>query len=694
MSQSGQAADPAPIQPAQDSSEDAPNGRTLGKISVTATRNPIEAFEYPGMVTVIGREEIKSRQASTPDDVLRFVPNVEFIGGPRRTGEVPSIRGFSGPDVIVTFDGARQNFGSAHDGRFFIDPSLLKEVEVLRGPASSLYGSGGTGGVIEFRTIDAADVLGPEETIGLELSGGYQSVNDEPFGTATVVSTPFEGLDLVGSLTKRTSGTIQLGDGTELENNDDDIIAGLAKAGYAFADVHRIEGSFITFNNDTEEPNNGQGAGDSNLVDKEIRSNTFRAAYSYKNPSDSLLDLDVVTYYTDFQVDERRLDDQGAGPAGELLKRDVATFGTRIDNRSRFLFSDDISTTFTYGGEFYRDVQDGAAGDGDRDGVPDADSNFYGLFSQAEVIVSEPFGVVPGDVLIIPGLRFDSYESSSDVADGNDDQKLSPRIGLSYLPNDNLMLFASYAEAFRAPSFDELFLTGVHFEIPIGAGVINNFVPNPDLKPQTTQTVEFGGGLTFQDIAQRNDIFQFKASHFRIWGHDFIDFSVDQPRPFVDCNPNIPGNCDGTSNLVNVPDAKLWGTEVEASYESDRLLIGLGFSAINGKNEDTGEKLGVLTPNQYTVNTALKLPEIDSVIGWNMLAAARFENVNDPDEERSAYSVHDFYFSWQPSAELLRGFRVDLGIDNAFDENYERVFTGVSEAGRNFKAMVGYSISW
>ena len=98
-----------------------------------------------------------------------------LTGGPRRTGEVPSIRGFDGPDVVVLFDGARQNFGSAHDGRFFIDPGLVKRVEVLRGSASSLYGSGGTGGVIEFRTVDAADFLAPDESAGATVSGGYAS---------------------------------------------------------------------------------------------------------------------------------------------------------------------------------------------------------------------------------------------------------------------------------------------------------------------------------------------------------------------------------------------------------------------------------------------------------------------------------------------------------------------------------------
>ncbi|HEX9782875.1 MAG TPA: TonB-dependent receptor plug domain-containing protein, partial [Opitutaceae bacterium] len=152
----------APETPQDQQSVQADYPKILDTISVTATRNPIKSFEYPGMVSVIGREEIQSRQASTPDDILKFVPNVDFAGGPRRTGETPSIRGFSGPDVIVIFDGARQNFGSAHDGRFFIDPNLLKQVEVLRGSASSLYGSGGTGGVIEFRTKDATDYLAPD----------------------------------------------------------------------------------------------------------------------------------------------------------------------------------------------------------------------------------------------------------------------------------------------------------------------------------------------------------------------------------------------------------------------------------------------------------------------------------------------------------------------------------------------------
>ncbi len=674
----------------------------LDTITVTATRNPIRSFEYPGMVSVIGLEEIQTRQPSTPDDILKFVPNVEFTGGPRRTGETPSIRGFSGPDVIVILDGARQNFGSAHDGRFFVDPSLLKRVEVLRGPASSLYGSGGTGGVIEFRTIDAADFLTPDETVGATISGGYQTVNRERLGTFTVYAKPIDGLDFVGSVTKRDSGSIKLGDGNELTNTDDDIVSGLAKASFKINDHHRIEGALISFNNKAREPNNGQGSGDGTavgLVDKDIRSTTLRAAYGFRNPHNDLVDLDVVVYRTDMQVDELRLDGDGIGPTGELIKRDVDTTGIRLDNRSRFKLSDTLAVTLTYGGELYRDEQDGAAGSGEREGVPDADANFYGLFAQAEMTISKPFGVLPGNFLVIPGVRYDDYNTSSPLAVDNNKSKVSPRIGGSYLPTDWLIFFGNYAQAFRAPTVNEIYLTGTHFQIPLGqSSVVNRFMPNPGLKPQNTQNVEFGGGLTFDDTIESNDQFRVKASRFWLEGEDFIDLSVDQPSVFGQRGPLpqcfVPGACDGTTISRNVANAKLWGAEVEASYENTRVLVGLGFSTIDGEDEDTGYKLGVLTPNQFTVNGMLKLPEIDSIIGWRMLAADKFGDVNDPDEERDGYAVHNFYFTWQPSENPLKGLRVGLGIDNAFDKAYSRVFTGATEAGRNFKGLVGYSLAW
>lgn len=664
----------------------------LDTISVTATRNPIKSFDYPGMVTVVGGESLRTKQASTPDDLLADVPGVQFVGGPRRTGEVPTIRGFDGADVIILFDGTRQNFSAAHDGRFFIDPSLVKQVEVLRGPASSLYGSGGTGGIIEFRTKDASDLLGPGETYGVDGTVGWQTVNDEPLALLTAYAMPKENVEILGSVSRSSSGTIKLGDGSVIDNTKDDILSGMAKAKWKIDSRQTLEGTILSFNNDATEPNNGQANGN-DLVDKEIRSNTFRVGYKYRDKSNPLVDLDVVTYFNDSRVNETRLDNNGGGAAGDDLKREVRTIGFRADNRSRFDIGNDVNLVLTYGAEGYQDRQDGDANGGQRDGVPDATARFAGAFVQGEVTWGNPLGL-PGDAIIQTGARYDNFRTSSELAAANAEQSFSPRIGLSYLPNDWLMVFGSYSHAFRAPEMDELFLTGVHFQIPVGAGVVNRFVPNPDLKPQRTRTLEFGAGLNFDDLIQENDRFQIKASHFRIWGKDFIDLSVNQPALFIACNPFIPGNCDGTTNSANVPNAFLSGTEVEASYENDRVIVGASFSNLSGNNTDTGANLGSLTPNEYNVHIGAKLPEIDSVAGIRSSFATDFDRVNNANAERAGYSVHNIYFTWQPTKRGYRGLRFDLGIDNVLDKAYSRVFNGSLEPGRNFKGRVSYSHKW
>src|SRR3546814_17608262 len=114
---------------------------------------------------------------------------------------------------------------------------------------------------------------------------------------------------------------------------------------------------------------------------------------------------------------------------------------------------------------------------------------------------------------------------------------------------------------------------------------------------------------------QDRDRLQSKASHFITWGKDFIDLNVDQPEIFVDCNPFIPGDCDGTTNSTNVPKAKLWGSEIEASYDGPRFLASLGWSTVDGENRDTGEQLGVLTADRLTVMGGVKVTEIDSLVG-------------------------------------------------------------------------------
>ena len=114
---------------------------------------------------------------------------------------------------------------------------------------------------------------------------------------------------------------------------------------------------------------------------------------------------------------------------------------------------------------------------------------------------------------------------------------------------------------------------------------------------------------------------------------------------------------------------------------------------MNGTDRDTGDYVGILSPARLDVNTGFKLKAIDTRLGVRGQFAAKHDKVNDPAEARDAYETFDIYAAWTPAG-ALEGLRVDVGVDNLFDRNFERVFAGVSEPGRNVKALISWTDSF
>ncbi len=685
------------------SAEEAP--QIEDAVTVYGTSNPIPVFDYPGQVSVIDRTALEEIAPSSISDLLRDVPGLDFTGGPRRTGELPSIRGLSGQNVLILLDGARQSFTSAHDGRFFVDPELIGTAEIVRGPASALYGSGAVGGVMAFESVDADDLLADDEVWGARVRAGYQSVNEEVLGSLTAY-TRQGGFDGLASFGVRQSGDIELGSGAPL-SSDDDIQTALLKGSFELTDALSIDGSWQRFANTAIEPNNGQGTlgtGDSILdqdVEKDITTDTFRLGVTY-NPQSDLIDFGVTVYQTSSDVEEFD------ATIPRLTVRDIETTGFSIRNASQFTLGA-FENTFTIGGDWYKDEQVGSddqTDDGLRGGVPNGESEFMGAFAQLETVVETG----AGELLLIPGIRFDSFESSSSIAPGEDnsDDAVSPRFAASFEPTgaEWLRVFGSYSEGFRAPSVNELYLDGVHFNIPhpvlfnpaIGSfdTAPNTFIPNPDLVPEETETIEVGAGVDFQKIFVPSDRFQAKVSYFETDADQLINLTVDLT-PSIGClTPPFFEPCDwGTSESANVDKAELSGWEAEFSYDSDRFFARATYSSIEGTDLSDGSDLGSLTPDRVAVNVGLKIPELNARIGTRVQRAAEFEQrIADGaggftvSDEREDYVVVDLYTTWAP--DLIDGLRVDVGVDNLFDEDYERVFAGVSEPGRNLKIAASW----
>ena len=661
------------------------------EITVTATRSATSAFEHPGSVSVITKQEIDDLVASSISDLFESTPGIFFDGGPRRNAQTPSIRGISGEGVIILFDGVRQSFISGHDGRFFIEPDLLKSAEVVRGGGSALYGSGGLGGVVAFQTVDAADLLEDGSDLGYRLKAGFQGVNNEWTTGAALFGRSADGkFDAVGSFTYRDSGDISLGSGANLQS-DDQLASGLVKASYRFTDDLKLDFSWLTFNGDSLEPNNGQGNTVGDLVNKDTTSNTYRAGLTF-NPSDNdLINAKVTVFRNDVTVDEAEVD------SDRVVTRDVETFGLVAENRSVWNRGEDIEFALTYGLEYYTDDQtgtDNTSTDGTRGGVPDADAKTFGSFVQAEVAVQT--GV--GRFNFIPAIRYDNFKNSADDSSfETDDSAWSPKVALAYHPTEWMMVFSTYSESFRAPSFNEIFADGIHFEIPLGPFVSapNSFIPNLDLQPERSKTWEFGAGFAFSDLLVEGDSFGIKGTYYTSDVTNLIDLSVDvtfSPQCFV---PTIPGPCtSGTSQNVNTTAADLSGVELELSYDNQYFFLNAGYSSVDGTNSVTGDFVGTLTPSRFDINTGVKLQQIDSRFGMRAQIAGKHTEVDDVAEQRDAYETLDVYYVWQPKEGALKGLRVDLGVNNLFDADFERVFAGVSEPGRNFKALVSWTGSF
>lgn len=109
-------------------------------LTVVATGNQRSSFSAPMMVTVIDGTSPQAQTAGTAGDLLRQVPGITVTGTGRSNGQDIMMRGYDRRGVLTLVDGVRQGTDTGHLNGTFLDPALIKRVEVVRGPSALLYG--------------------------------------------------------------------------------------------------------------------------------------------------------------------------------------------------------------------------------------------------------------------------------------------------------------------------------------------------------------------------------------------------------------------------------------------------------------------------------------------------------------------------------------------------------------------------
>ncbi len=148
----------------------------LGEITVTSTRTEKSIKEIPLPIEIETRDEIAKSNAVTASDLLSSIPGVAL----KRDGiwaTSLNIRGFGSSSQVILIDGNRiETATDLAAGLSLIDLNDIERVEIIKGSASSLYGTGALGGVINF--ISKSPGYSEKLTAGGSVSSYYNSVNN------------------------------------------------------------------------------------------------------------------------------------------------------------------------------------------------------------------------------------------------------------------------------------------------------------------------------------------------------------------------------------------------------------------------------------------------------------------------------------------------------------------------------------
>lgn len=209
----------------------------LDSINVIATRDP-SRFAYTPQKQ--SKDSLLSKQATSVAAALEDIPNVDIRGGSRSIAQKPNIRGLSDNRVVQVIDGVRQNFDLAHRGSYFLPMSLIQEIEVIKGPSSSLWGSGALGGVVAMRTPNALDLLKNNDKFGVKIRQGYQTANNLSEKDVSVFAAN-DKFDVLISGFYNNADNLRTGKGNKLNNTAYKQFGGLAKFGWQINDANRVE---------------------------------------------------------------------------------------------------------------------------------------------------------------------------------------------------------------------------------------------------------------------------------------------------------------------------------------------------------------------------------------------------------------------------------------------------------------------
>ncbi|MCC4263267.1 TonB-dependent hemoglobin/transferrin/lactoferrin family receptor [Oceanimonas baumannii] len=630
----------------------------LDEVLVQASRDQSTLAGSKHSAAVVTRQQLDEQQPVSVAEAFKYHPNIDIGGGPRSSNQQPVIRGLDGNRVLQLVDGARQNFVAGHRGTYQVDPELLKQVDVIVGPAGSLWGSGAIGGVVAQTTRSGRELLREGQSLGGYITQSHGTAAEQHRTSAALYGAG-EQLDLLLNGYYRDQHDTRLGSDSKLSYSAERERGGLIKLGWQLDDAQRLTLSHRQSETTGAVPGNPEAnvGSSSPLVERESADRGSVLGYRL-DPDSGLVDLELTLYHNRTEVDEYRV------AKNQRDHTDYRTQGLSLVNRSQLDWG-----KLTYGVDGYQDKSQGSREGANRPTPADGRSDVIGSFVQAEVPLGDAW-------LLLPALRYDHFSTEAKNLAGSkrSESELSTSLALSWQATDWLELIARYDEAFRAPTSEELYTSGTHFSLgPMGNNV---FVPNPDLRPEKAASKELIVRAGFDDVLADNDSLRLSASLFRNDVDDFIEQKV-----IMDFRNSV-----FETRYDNVRKAVLRGGELNLDYAWQDLELGLSYGRTAGKDKHTGADLEGIPADKWVARTDYWLFDSQLKLGARLTYAG---SVHFEDRAYDSYTLLDLGARWYAEG-ALSGLELGVTVDNLTDRYYRRAFNELYEPGRNIKLNALY----
>ncbi|MCD2451663.1 TonB-dependent receptor [Methylicorpusculum oleiharenae] len=583
----------------------------LPNMVVTATRSEREKKQLAAAITVFTREDIEKYQVNTLPDLLKRVTGVDVVqsGG---LGKPTSIfmRGTESDQVLVLIDGIR--FGSVTLGTspFEVIPiDQVERVEIIKGPQASLYGSEALGGVIQIFTRKG--VQKQEPTFTLDAGGGSYNtakvsgtVSGETNGTwytlgASHINT--KGFDA----REPTSGFF----GVNQPDNDGYYNTGLnARLGHRFDNKAEIEAFFMR----SEGKNRFDGS-------NEDQTEFFN----------HVVGLSGRLFLTDYWESSLRLGQTRDDNDNLDLDGD---FSTNFDSTrwnatwlNTFKLSDDHQLIL--GSDYrYDEVES---------------TTLYTELSRYDVgVFTEWQGRFLDSHFLTASVRFDDNEAFGDFVSGN--------IGWRFNWDYGLSAFASFGNAFKAPTFNELYFP--------------NF-GNSGLSAEESTSVEVGLAGDYDWLR-----WELRAYHTDI--DNLIGFAF---------NPNT-----GNFGAENTDKAQIDGIEAEIGTQILGVNAQLGMSLLDPRNRLTNTRLPRRSNKSLSLDLSRSFGALET--GATLLAQGYRYDRQDNTNKVGGFVTVDLRSAYQ----FNKNWKLSGQLNNLLDKQYQTADT-FNTADRNFFLSIHFT---